>query len=82
MIEGYTTSTVSYEIIDPNEIKDGHVYYITFEDTVKAGTEDTLTTKNFSLYDSTANVIVIDKSTRILVLMTKVRLLMDLNYPL
>ena len=63
LIEGYTTSKVSYDIIDPNEIKDGHIYYITFEDTIKVGTEDTLTTKNFSLHDSTANFTVIDRST-------------------
>jgi len=63
LVQGYTTSQVSYQIIDPNEIQDGHVYYITFEDTIKSGTEDTLTTKNFSLYDSTANFIVIDRST-------------------
>ena len=63
LIKGFTTSTVAYEIIDPNEIKDGHVYYITFEDTIKVGAADTLTTKNYTLYDSTANVILIDKGT-------------------
>jgi hypothetical protein len=40
------------------------VYYITFEDTVKKGTTtDTLTTKNYTLYDSTANVVLVDKGT-------------------
>ena len=63
LIQGYTTSKVSYEIIDPNNMKDGHVYFITFEDTTKTGAADTLTTKNYSLFDSTANVMLIDKAT-------------------
>ena len=63
LVKGYTTSSVSYEIIDPYEIKEGHAYYITFEDTIKSGATDTLTTKNFTLYDSTANFVLIDKST-------------------
>jgi hypothetical protein len=63
LLQGYTTSSVSYEIIDPNEIKDQHIYYITFEDTIKVGAADTLTTKNYTLYDSTANVVLIDKGT-------------------
>jgi len=63
LIEGFTTSEVSYEILDPNEIKDSHVYYITFEDTTISGAADTLTTKNYTLYDSTANATIIDKGT-------------------
>jgi hypothetical protein len=63
LVQGYTTSKVSYEIIDPDQIKEGHVYFITFEDTIKTGAVDTLTTKNYSLYDSTANLILIDKAT-------------------
>ena len=52
--------------MDPNEIKEGHDYYITFEDTVKIGSSgsDTLTTKNYTLIDSTANNILIDRSTK------------------
>ena len=68
LVTGYTTSKVSYEIVDPNEIKEGHVYYITFEDTLKKGATgkpDTLTTKNYTLVDSTANTILIDKNTKI-----------------
>ncbi len=60
---GFTTSKVSYQIVDPAAIKDGHVYYITFEDTIKRGVADTLTTKNYTLTDSTANVVLIDKAT-------------------
>ncbi len=63
LIKGFTTSKVSYQVVDPNEIKEGHEYYITFQDTIKTGATDTLTTKNFSLYDSTANTLLIDKST-------------------
>lgn len=63
LVQGYTTSKVSYQIIDPNNINDGHVYFITFEDTIKTGAADTLTTKNYSLFDSTANVLLIDKAT-------------------
>ena len=66
LIEGTTTSSVGYDIIDMNSILDGHVYYITFEDTIKAASSptqsDTLTTKNFTLTDSTDNIILIDKS--------------------
>jgi hypothetical protein len=63
-VEGFTSSQVFYQIVDPNNIKEGHVYYITFEDTIKRGTADTLTTKNYTLFDSTANVTVIDKGSR------------------
>lgn len=64
LVEGFTTSRILYDIIDPNEIREGHVYYITFEDTLKQGTNtDTLTTKNYTLFDSTANITLVDKST-------------------
>ncbi|MDI6765529.1 MAG: hypothetical protein QME52_01695 [Bacteroidota bacterium] len=65
LIEGTTTGSVSYEIIDLNKVKENHVYYITFEDTLKAGKSgapDTLTTKSFTLFDSTENKTLIDKS--------------------
>jgi hypothetical protein len=68
LIKGFTTSKISYEIVDPNKIKEGNVYYITFEDTLKKGTSgkpDTLTTKNYTVYDSTANIILINKSARL-----------------
>ncbi len=65
-VEGSSTGKIGYEIVDINKIKDGHVYYITFEDTTKAakklGAQDTLTTKNFTLVDSTENRVVIDHS--------------------
>lgn len=65
LLEGFTTSSISYKVVDPDDIKDGHVYHITFEDTVKLGNSesDTLTTKNFTVYDSTSSVTLIEKST-------------------
>ncbi|MCX6175466.1 MAG: hypothetical protein NTZ27_12000 [Ignavibacteriales bacterium] len=67
LVQGSTSGKVSYNIIDVNKIKDGHVYTLTFEDTVKVSTKfgqpDTLTTKNYTLKDSTANVILINKNT-------------------
>ena len=64
LVQGFTSSKIFYKIVDPNEIKEGHVYYVTFEDTIKKGTSDTLTTKNYTLFDSTANVTLIDKNTK------------------
>lgn len=64
LVEGTTSSTVGYKVIDQNKMKEGHVYYITFEDTTISGGQnapDTLTTKNYTLTDSTANTIVVDK---------------------
>ncbi len=64
--EGSSTGKISYEVIDPHKIKDGHLYTITFEDTLKPGRNgkpDTLTTLNFTLRDSTADTTLIDKST-------------------
>jgi hypothetical protein len=56
LIAGSTTGQITYDIVDPREIRDGHIYRITFEDTIKAGQQgqnDTLTTKNWSLFDVT-----------------------------
>jgi hypothetical protein len=67
LLEGSTTSTITFEIVDFNKIKDGHVYHINFEDTLKlaskSGENDTLTTKSFSLYDSTAHEFVLIEQT-------------------
>ena len=69
LITGSTTADISYKIIDERAIKEGHIYRITFEDTLKkAATEtenDTLTTKNFSLFDVTNSgdmVTIIDRA--------------------
>jgi hypothetical protein len=63
-IKGSTTGQISYSVLDDNFIKDQHVYYITFEDTLKPGDRpknkpDTLTTKSFTLTDSTENRVVL-----------------------
>ncbi len=61
---GSSTGGIAIGVIDPAAIKHGHVYDITFEDTLIAGSAtDTLTTKNFSVRDLTAGVVRIDKST-------------------
>lgn len=64
LMSGSTTGHISYDVVDNNSVKDNHVYYITFEDTTKAGNKttskpDTLTTKNFTLTDSTDNRVVL-----------------------
>ncbi len=68
-VEGTTTARIGYEIVDPFALKEGHRYVITFEDTVKAATSatesDTLTTKNFTLADSTEGTTLIYKSTNL-----------------
>ena len=65
LVKGTTSGNAAYEIVDLNKIKDGHVYNITFEDTIKVskrvGQPDTLTTKNWTLTDSTAGAILISK---------------------
>jgi hypothetical protein len=67
LVQGSTTGQVSYEIIDINYIRDNHVYHITFEDTLIIGGQgrpDTLTTKNYTLIDSTTNIVLIYKSPK------------------
>ncbi|HTX18577.1 MAG TPA: hypothetical protein VMG34_07945 [Bacteroidota bacterium] len=55
LLRGATTSTVSYEIVDPKVVKGGHTYYITFDDTliITPGSPDTLKTRDYTLVDST-----------------------------
>ncbi|HTY11112.1 MAG TPA: hypothetical protein VMF88_08565 [Bacteroidota bacterium] len=55
LLKGATTSTVSYEIVDPKAVKNSQTYYLTFQDTlvVTPGKPDTLKTKNYTLVDST-----------------------------
>lgn len=68
-IEGTTTATIVYDVVDPFAIKENHVYYITFEDTVKVASSstesDTLTTKNYTLTDSTSGIVLISKYTNL-----------------
>ncbi|MGD8778872.1 MAG: hypothetical protein PVH88_07905 [Ignavibacteria bacterium] len=62
-IEGFTSSNIGYTVRDPFEIQDGHTYHITFTDTLLPKTTligyDTLTTKDFSVYDATDGQYVI-----------------------
>ncbi|NUO80116.1 hypothetical protein HUU05_08570, partial [candidate division KSB1 bacterium] len=61
---GSSTGEIAINVIDPAAIKHGHVYEISFEDTLLVGKDaDTLTTKNFSVRDLTDDLVRIDKST-------------------
>jgi hypothetical protein len=56
LLPGSTTSgNVSLTLINPGDVKDGHVYHITFEDSLKVAdfAPDTLYTKNLNLIDVT-----------------------------
>jgi hypothetical protein len=61
---GSSTGEIAINVIDPSAIKNGHTYEISFEDTLIAGRDaDTLTTKNFSVFDVTDGIARIEKST-------------------
>ncbi len=63
-VKGSATGEIGFKIIDPRKILDGHVYEITFEDTVRKGKViDTLTTKNFTVTDITTGEVKLEKST-------------------
>ncbi len=63
-ISGSATGQINLEVFDPTVINNGHIYEITFEDTLIIGkSSDTLTTKNFSVLDVTDNEFKIEKST-------------------
>ncbi len=60
LIQGTTTGTVDYHIVDPRKILDNHKYQITFEDTLYPGRgtpapPDTVRTKSFTLRDVTGS---------------------------
>lgn len=61
---GGATGTVEVsQIVDPEAIKDQHVYSITFRDTVQSGdTGDTLTTRDFSVQDETTGETLLENS--------------------
>ena len=67
LVQGATTSTVGYNIVDPKAVKSGHSYYLTFQDTliITPGSPDTLTTKNYSLVDSTTHQVLVNKNRQI-----------------
>lgn len=57
LVQGSTSSTITYEIVDPLAVLENHRYQITFEDTLLpasgSGEEDTLTTWSYTLLDIT-----------------------------
>jgi hypothetical protein len=61
LVQGATTSTVGYDLVDPHAVLNNHNYYLIFKDTliVTPGSPDTLTTKNYTLTDSTTNKVLI-----------------------
>lgn len=67
---GTSTGQITSVIIDINQILDGNVYEISFEDTLKMASSttvpDTLTTKNFTLVNTTSGDTLINHSSDIL----------------
>ncbi|MEX0601785.1 MAG: hypothetical protein WD295_00495, partial [Bacteroidota bacterium] len=66
LVAGSTAGEFFYEIVDPDFVRDGHVYYITFQDTILPATITSpprLTTRNFTLTDSTGNAVLIDRDS-------------------
>ncbi len=64
-VQGNTSSRIGFQIVDPRALEDGRRYRVVFEDTLISGgvfAPDTLTTKNFSLIDITADETIISKS--------------------
>jgi hypothetical protein len=60
---GSSTGKITINVIDPSAIKHGHFYEISFEDTLIVGRDtDTLTTKNFSVFDVADGIVRIEKS--------------------
>lgn len=62
-VSGSSSGNIGFKIIDPREVKDGHTYEITFQDTVLEN--GNLVTKNFTLTDSTAGEVKVEKSTKL-----------------
>ncbi len=56
-VQGGASGEIKFTVVDPRLVKDNHIYRITFQDTIvkasKPTEKDTLTTKNFSLFDVT-----------------------------
>ncbi len=64
-IRGTSSGEVAFRVVDPREIRDGHTYEITFQDTLIVGQIfDILTTKNYTLSDITdGENLIIDATT-------------------
>ena len=67
-VQGFGSGDISYEVIDPTALQDGHRYRITFRDTVVIGrrgtvvTQDTFRTKDVTLRDLTDNQTLFENS--------------------
>ena len=62
--QGFATGAISYQIVDPTALQDGHRYRVSFRDTLALGavnasnrqiTQDTVRTRDVSLRDMTDN---------------------------
>ncbi|MBD3225955.1 MAG: hypothetical protein GF313_14605 [Caldithrix sp.] len=64
-VTGTSSGEVTIEIVDITKIRENHVYHLTFEDTLilaeNEDESDILTTKNYTLWDSTANDTLINQ---------------------
>ncbi len=64
--QGSSSGEITIEIVDFTQIKENNVYKITFEDTLieaqDQNEQDVLTTKSFTLYDSSGHDTLINKS--------------------
>ena len=65
--KGGSNSLVGIEIIDPNALKDGELYELSFEDTtiITPENEEILTTKSYSLFNKTTLTYVVENDTNI-----------------
>ncbi|CAN5609800.1 hypothetical protein BH23BAC4_BH23BAC4_02680 [soil metagenome] len=73
-VQGSATGEIGFRILDPVALRDGHTYRVTFADTLIAGlvnaqglqlTQDTITTKSFTLRDLTGDRTLLENSRRI-----------------
>ncbi len=65
---GGASGSIGISVIDPDYIKNGHVYKISFKDTVyKSEGKDVFKTVSFTMKDTTAGKILLEDDTRVLV---------------
>ncbi|MBI5472516.1 MAG: hypothetical protein HY961_09245 [Ignavibacteriae bacterium] len=61
---GSATGSIGYRVVDPNKVLEKHTYRITFEDTTYRGNNndpDTVRTKSYSVVDTTAKQVLVNK---------------------
>jgi hypothetical protein len=67
LVEGFTTSSLQYEVYDSPAIKDNNVYRLSFEDTVKTiegYVRKQLVTESVTVENITTGTVLLDKSKR------------------